>query len=131
MKSKLTLRGVLDTRIANNDCLLAAKNPRLCVGTPSSFLPIIHSALVQYSLPLAEWLVTQGYSLYSKSDLKFTEGFYRVLRDAFNYRPRLSKEQFLAKGYAERKVMLTHDLLLLCQDRHAKLTPTDRKRARR
>lgn len=90
----------------------------------------MHSALVQYSLPLAEWLLMQGYSLYGKSDLKFIEGVYRVLRQVFSYRPKLTREQFLAKGYTERKVMLTCDLLLLCQAKHIQLTSSsaDNKR---
>lgn len=92
---------------------------------------MLHSALVEYSLPLAEWLMVQGYRLYAKSDLKFTEGVYRVLRHAFNYRPRLTQQQFLSKGYAERKVMLTCDLLLLCQSRHKQLTGTHKNTGKR
>lgn len=100
---------------------------RWCMGTPSSFLPVLHAALMEYSLPLAQWLVSRGCSLYSKSDSRFLEGVYRVLRDIFNYHPKLTREQFLAVGYAERKVMLTCDFLLLCQAKHTELTSASRR----
>lgn len=77
---------------------------------------------MDYSLPLAQWLANQGCTLYAKSDRRFLEGVYRVLRDAFNYHPKLTRGQFLANGYAERKVMLTCDFLLLCQAKHLQLT---------
>lgn len=77
---------------------------------------------MHYSLPLANWLMSKGYSLYGKSDLKFVEGLYKVLRNAFNYQPKLTREQFLSSGYAERKVMLTYDLLKLCQIKHVQLS---------
>ena len=77
---------------------------------------------MEYSLPLAQWLMTEGYSLYAKSDLRFVQGMYRILRDAFNYQPKLTREKFLAEGYAERKVMLACDFLLLCQAKHTQLT---------
>lgn len=86
---------------------------------------------MEYSLPLAQWLASQGCALYGKSDRRFLEGVYRVLRDAFSYRPKLTREQFLADGYAERKVMLTCDLLLLCQAKHSQLTSGSKKRSNR
>ena len=88
----------------------------------------MHSALVQYSIPVAEWLLIQGYSLYGRSDLKFVEGVYRVLRHGFNYRPTLSQQQFFAKGYVERKIMLICDLLLLCQAKHKQLTGKEKSK---
>ncbi len=46
----------------------------------------------------------------------------QVLRDVFHYHPRLSKEQFLCVGFAERKVILTTQVLLLSQAKHQLLT---------
>jgi len=45
-----------------------------------------------------------------------------VLRDVFNFQPKLPKELFLKSGYAERKVILTLNILLLCQAKHKELT---------
>ena len=94
---------------------------------PSSFLPVLHSALMHYSLPLADWLMSQGYNLYAKSDLRFVENMYKVLRNVFNYQPKLTREQFLTTGYAERKVILTCDVLLFSQAKHMQLTTGGKK----
>lgn len=75
--------------------------------------------------------MTQGFRLYGKSDLKFIEDVYKILRNVFFYHPKLTREQFLTKGYAERKVMLTCDLLLLCQTKHNQLSSADKKNAKR
>lgn len=45
----------------------------------------------------------------------------QVLREVFHYYPRLTKEQFLTVGYAERKLQLVTDLLLACQEKHHSL----------
>lgn len=51
----------------------------LSQGTPSAFLPILHSALMEYSLPLAKHIASMGIDLYSKNDLKFVNGLYKVI----------------------------------------------------
>lgn len=48
-------------------------------------------------------------------------GHIQILRDVFHYHPRLSKEQFLSVGFAERKVILATQVLLLCQRKHQQL----------
>lgn len=93
----------------------------LSLGIPSAFLPIIHCALVQFSVPLANWLASHDYELYAKSDVRFTEGVYKVMRDVFYYHPRLSVNQFLDVGFAERKIIMTTDILRYCQAKHYEL----------
>ena len=51
---------------------------RLCLGAPSSMLPVLHHCLMHYSHPLASWLSKHDYELYGKSDLRFVEGVYKV-----------------------------------------------------
>ena len=46
------------------------------------------------------------------------------MRDVFEYRPRLSRDQFLSDGFAERKIILSCDVLNHCQRMHLKLTGT-------
>ena len=57
----------------------------------------------------------------------------QVMRDTLHYRPQLTKDQFLSPGYAERKIIMTFDLLQLCQTKHHQLdgarTAQKRKRA--
>ena len=100
---------------------------RWSLGSPASFLPLWHAALMLYSLPLANTIAAQGYKLYGKSDLRFLQGVYGVLRDLFQFQPRLPKEKFLRKGYAERKIILTLNILLLCQEKHKKILASTKK----
>lgn len=104
----------------------------LIQGTPVAFLPIIHHALMNYSLPLAQWLDEEGYEMFGKNDLRFIESLYKVLRDVFHYVPVLTREQFLATGFAERKMIMATDILRHCESKHRQLTQkTIRKRVTR
>ena len=47
---------------------------------------------------------------------------YRALRDVFSYKPDLTREQFLAKGFAERKMIMSTRILELCQEKHKELS---------
>ena len=53
------------------------------------------------------------------------------MRDSLHYRPQLTKDQFLSKGYAERKIMMTYDLLKLCQSMHCQLQPNDTRKPKK
>lgn len=99
-----------------------------CLGLPSALMPIFHSALMHYSLPLAKYLIEQGYALYGKSDLKFMHGVYQVMRNEFKYQPKLTEAQFLSNSYAERKLMLTAEFLTHCQEKHNEIVNTDKRR---
>ncbi|XP_019856325.1 PREDICTED: centrosomal protein of 44 kDa-like [Amphimedon queenslandica] len=98
----------------------------LSQGVPSAFLPLLHAALMDYSLPLAKHIASMEIDLYSKNDLKFVDGLYKVMRDVFEYRPQLSRDKFLSDGFAERKIILSCDVLHHCQRMHLKLTGTSK-----
>lgn len=88
-------------------------------GNPSDLLPLIHFALLGYSANVRDSLVSKGYDLFAKTDIRFLEAAYKLLRQEFGYLPLLRVEQFFAEGFAERKVILVHDIIKLCQRRHA------------
>ena len=48
------------------------------------------------------------------------------MRDVFEYRPQLSRDKFLSDGFAERKIILSCDVLHHCQRMHLKLTGTSK-----
>jgi len=51
----------------------------------------------------------------------------------FHYHPQLTREQFLSTGFAERKILLTTDVLWFCQRKHRELVgrrPARRERRR-
>jgi centrosomal protein CEP44 len=80
-------------------------------GEPSSTLPIIHFCMLSYSKVFAEFIVDQGFDMMSKNDFSFLESVFKVLRQKLNYRPVLKIGQFLASGFAERKIMMLLDLI--------------------
>lgn len=92
-------------------------------GIPKTFLPLLHHVFVDYSIPLAQYFSSKEYDLFGKTDLRFLETVYKILRDEFGYKPQVTKEQFLAIGYAERKIMTVCTILKLLKEKHNKLQP--------
>lgn len=90
----------------------------LANGEPGAFLPMLHYALLSFSRTVARALLDRGFDLAGKSDLRFIEGVIRVLQDVFNYRPGLLPGQILTRGFAERKVILVHDIVVMCKKWH-------------
>ena len=87
-------------------------------GIPSAFLPIIHHTLLDYSHDIASYLAKRSYQLYAKNDLRFVETVYKILLQEFSYKPSLTKEQFLALGFAERKIILITDIVKFCREKN-------------
>jgi centrosomal protein CEP44 len=98
----------------------------LAQGTPRSFLPILHYIFLNYSVDLTEFFV-KDYELYGKTDLRFVEIVYKMLRDVFHYKPSLTREQFLSIGYAERKIIELCDILKRCREKSSELNPKTSK----
>ncbi|XP_060782550.1 centrosomal protein of 44 kDa isoform X2 [Neoarius graeffei] len=109
-------------------CLRSVKYPRdvdyqgLAKGDPSCCLPIVSYAFTSFSTAVAEHLVEFGIELTGKNDLSFMESVYKILRDLFNYKPLLTKQQFLQFGFAERKIALLCDIIGFVLDKHKQLT---------
>ncbi|XP_019735383.1 centrosomal protein of 44 kDa [Hippocampus comes] len=93
----------------------------LSVGDPSAFLPILSFSLTTFSPPFAEQLVAAGLELTGKTDLRFTDTLYKVLRDIFHYKPIISKQQFLQRGFVQRKISTLCDIIDLVLQRHKEL----------
>jgi hypothetical protein len=136
----------------------------------SDLLPLIHFCLLGYSKRVHDSLAAKGYDLFAKTDMRFLEVVYKLLRKEFGYQPQVCQsvrhcqpiaaclprrgrrrgrardrdsdvrsrlrgkrlttacgrcawqlriEQFFAEGFVERKVILVHDILKLCQRCHA------------
>ncbi|KAK7474520.1 hypothetical protein BaRGS_00034214 [Batillaria attramentaria] len=94
-------------------------------GKPQAFLPLYSHAFNNYSPEFtAEVVQLLDEGLYGKSDLRFMEAVYRVLRDMFNYKPSITKDQFFStSGFAERKVMMCGDVLRLIRERSRNYGP--------
>ena len=87
-------------------------------GIPSAFLPIMHHVLLDYSHELASYFVNKNYELYGRTDLRFVETVFKILRQEFSHKPSLTKEQFLALGFAERKIILLTDITKFCREKN-------------
>uniref|UniRef100_A0A8C6PXV4 Centrosomal protein of 44 kDa n=1 Tax=Nothobranchius furzeri TaxID=105023 RepID=A0A8C6PXV4_NOTFU len=99
----------------------ACLNKKEVVAYPIAFLPILSFSLTSSSPPFAESLVAVGLELAGKTDLRFTDTLYKVLRDVFHYKPMLSKQQFLQSGFSQRKISFTCDIINLVLQRHCQL----------
>ncbi|XP_033820761.1 centrosomal protein of 44 kDa [Periophthalmus magnuspinnatus] len=87
-------------------------------GDPAAFLPIVSHTLTSFSPVVTEQLVALGFELTGKTDLRFIETVYKVLRDVFQYKPVLTKEQFLQWGFCQRKISVVCDIISLVLKRH-------------
>jgi len=93
----------------------------LVSGEPAGYLPLLHFGVLRLSKPVARWVAELGYELYAKSDARFVEGVFRLMRQELCYRHTLSSTQFLASGFAEKKMLLVVQLLRLVKAKHAEL----------
>uniref|UniRef100_A0A672YAH0 Centrosomal protein of 44 kDa n=1 Tax=Sphaeramia orbicularis TaxID=375764 RepID=A0A672YAH0_9TELE len=85
----------------------------LSKGDPSAFLPIVSYSFTSFSPQFSEQLVAAGLELTGKTDLRFTETVYKILRDIFQYKPILTKQQFLQWGFSQRKISVVCDIINL------------------
>ncbi|CAG9464507.1 unnamed protein product [Pedinophyceae sp. YPF-701] len=90
-------------------------------GDPVALLPPLHFIFLGYSKLFAAKIAERGFELMGKTDVRFVEGLWKVMRDVFRYRPSITASQFLLKGYAERKAILVYDLAELCRKWHERL----------
>ncbi|XP_030879654.1 centrosomal protein of 44 kDa isoform X2 [Leptonychotes weddellii] len=97
-----------------------------CVGLVKGYtaasLPIISYSLTSYSPYVAELLMESNIELIAKNDLRFIDTVYKLLRDQFNYKPILTKKQFLQCGFAEWKIQIVCDILNCVMKKHKELS---------
>ncbi|KAM5193928.1 centrosomal protein of 44 kDa [Mantella aurantiaca] len=94
----------------------------LVKGDPSASLPIISYTFTGYSTHIAEILVSLDVELSAKSDLRFIDAVYKVLRDVFHYKPILTKQQFLQCAFSERKIQIVSDIIDCVVKKHKEIT---------
>ncbi|XP_068448577.1 centrosomal protein of 44 kDa [Clinocottus analis] len=99
----------------------------LSKGDPSAFLPIVSFTLTSFSPLFAKQLMEAGLELTGKTDLRFTDTLYKVLRDIFHYKPILTKQQFLQWGFSQRKISVICDIINLVLQKHNQLKKVSKK----
>ncbi|PRP87612.1 hypothetical protein PROFUN_04639 [Planoprotostelium fungivorum] len=93
----------------------------LLQGDSKSFVTIIQYVLLRWSRHVSTWISQQGYEMFGKSDAKFIESTYKLLRTEFAYHPSLTVNQFLSVGFSERKMLLTLEIIRLSRAKHQDL----------
>lgn len=94
----------------------------LIKGDAAASLPIISYSLTSYSPYVTELLVDSNVELIAKNDVRFVDTVYKLLRDQFNYKPILTKKQFIQCGFAEWKIQITCDILNFVMKKHKELS---------
>jgi centrosomal protein CEP44 len=61
-------------------------------GSPGDLLPLVHFALLGYSKWVHDALIAAGYELFAKTDIRFLETVYKLLRSEFDYQPQVSRQ---------------------------------------
>ncbi|XP_027455118.1 centrosomal protein of 44 kDa isoform X1 [Zalophus californianus] len=98
----------------------------LVKGDTAASLPIISYSLTSYSPYVAELLLESNIELIAKNDLRFIDTVYKLLRDQFNYKPILTKKQFLQCGFAEWKIQIICDILNCVMKKHKELSSLEK-----
>uniref|UniRef100_A0A8C2P0N0 Centrosomal protein of 44 kDa n=1 Tax=Capra hircus TaxID=9925 RepID=A0A8C2P0N0_CAPHI len=98
----------------------------LVKGDTAASLPIISYSLTSYSPYVAELLVDSSVELLAKNDLRFIDTVYKLLRDQFNYKPILTKKQFIQCGFAEWKIQIICDILNCVMKKHKELSSLEK-----
>ncbi|XP_050003778.1 centrosomal protein of 44 kDa isoform X3 [Alexandromys fortis] len=95
-------------------------------GDTAASLPIISYSLTSYSPYIAELLMESNIELIGKNDVRFTDTVYKLLRDQFDYKPILTKKQFIQSGFAEWKIQIVCDVLNCVMKKHKELIGSDK-----
>eukprot|EP00072_Mus_musculus_P060292 XP_011240530.1 PREDICTED: centrosomal protein of 44 kDa isoform X2 [Mus musculus] len=98
----------------------------LIKGDTAASLPIISYSLTSYSPYVAELLMESSIELIAKNDVRFTDTVYKLLRDQFDYKPILTKKQFIQSGFAEWKIEIVCDILNCVMKKHKELIGLDK-----
>lgn len=93
----------------------------LLAGRPAASLPLIHFLLLDFSAPFARLVADRGFLLRARSDMRFMEAAYRVLRELLGCSPALTLAQFFHVGFAERKILLCLEALRAARRVHQEL----------
>ncbi|KAI4573298.1 hypothetical protein MJT46_004538 [Ovis ammon polii x Ovis aries] len=108
------------------ECIEGQVHISLVKGDIAASLPIISYSLTSYSPYVAELLVNSNVELLAKNDLRFIDTVYKLLRDQFNYKPILTKKQFIQCGFAEWKIQIICDILNCVMKKHKELSSLEK-----
>lgn len=97
----------------------------LAKGNPQSLLPLYNHLFTNYNSTFTEEVLNVvGDVLSAKSDVRFMESVYKILRDMLNFKPSMTKEQFFTlNNFAERKIIMCIEIMRIVRERCRFLGP--------
>lgn len=82
------------------------------IGSPREYLKFYHYLFLDYSPQLAHEILTKhNMELNSKNDKAFVDGVYKLMRDMFDYVPKLTRDHFFSTGYSQVKANMTCEIV--------------------
>lgn len=90
-------------------------------GVPQSCIRVLRYLLMKSFRDVTQYLVLKGYVITSAADQRFVETVFRFARLEFFYIPKISIDEFLNLGNAERKISFICDIMKLCQKKRSEL----------
>ncbi|KIZ01257.1 hypothetical protein MNEG_6704 [Monoraphidium neglectum] len=91
----------------------------LRLGDPLACLPLLHFVLLKYSRHVCAHTLACGIELHGKTDQRFVEHAFRLMRDHLGVKTALTPAHFFSQGFAERKVLLLRDAARAARAVHA------------
>ena len=78
----------------------------------------MHYTILVYSKLVSNFLEQKGYILYAKNDYTFMEAVLNMMDLHFNYKPKLTINQFFDPNFTEEKLKFTIDLINAVKSKH-------------
>lgn len=91
---------------------------RMDIGSPREYLKFYHYLFMDYSPVIAQEILTKhNMELNSKNDKAFIDGVYKLMRDMFDYVPKLTRDHFFSTGYSQVKANMTCEIIAHIQSK--------------
>ena len=86
-------------------------------GDPVMTLRLLHFFFLDFNPSLKMWLVENGYTMQTASDLEFVQQLYKVLQEKYSYRPKITITCFFQPKYGLQKINLCIDIAKMFRNR--------------
>ena len=96
----------------------------ILAGDPSMYLRLLHFFFIEYSPYIKTWIVENGYTLQTATDLSFMQQIYKLLSNSMEMSPKITVENFFKSKFALQKLNLSIDIAKKIQMKAKSLEPT-------
>lgn len=86
-------------------------------GDPAMYLRLLNFFFLEYSPAVKVWLIEKGYPLQTATDLVFVQQVFKIMQTEFDYRAKISVENFFKPRFALQKINLITDAAKMVQQK--------------